>query len=121
VDEDLRTELELMVRGGFQSRDEILEAIREIAGDDGADLGDEESASAVDAAIAAWRDDARLQPRPAAARRIAGRGSRARGRRPRLADERRGARRAHPRAASLLAARMTGARRPGGPVHGSEA
>jgi hypothetical protein len=62
VDEDLRTELELMVRGGFQSRDEILKAIREIAGDEGADLGDEESAAAVDAAIAAWRDDAQTWP-----------------------------------------------------------
>jgi hypothetical protein len=62
VDEDLRSELDLMVRGGYQSRDEILEAIAELAAGEGANLDDAELARTVDAAIAGLRAEARSWP-----------------------------------------------------------
>jgi len=62
VDEDLRSELDVMVRGGYQSRDEILEAIAELAAGEGADLDDAELARTVDLVIAGLRVEARTWP-----------------------------------------------------------
>ena len=62
VDEDLRAQLHLMVRGGYQSRDEILEGIAELADAEGANIDDAELATTVDAAIAGLRAEARAWP-----------------------------------------------------------
>jgi uncharacterized protein DUF6891 len=63
VHEDLRSELDLMVRGGYQSRDEIIEAIAELAAGEGADLDNAELSKTVDAAIVELRAEARTWPR----------------------------------------------------------
>jgi uncharacterized protein DUF6891 len=62
VDEDLMAQLDLMVRGGYLARDEIIEALAELAGDEGLERSEAELGEAVDAALAAVRAEARTWP-----------------------------------------------------------
>ncbi len=59
MDEELLEQLDVMVRAAYVSRDEIVETMTELAGDEGIDIDGVELAQAIDAALADLRAAAR--------------------------------------------------------------
>ena len=58
MDEELQTQLDVLVRAAYLPRDEIIEALAEMAGDEDVQVDDDELAAAVDASFAALRAEA---------------------------------------------------------------